>query len=68
MLINIILYQTFRNQLKILAEKGQLQEEMLNHVSPLNWEHINFLGEYSFDTKHVPSLDSLRPLNLSLEE
>lgn len=43
-------------------EKGQLNEELLNHISPLGWEHINFLGEYKFDVKQVTTLQSLRPL------
>jgi hypothetical protein len=32
------------------------------YISPLGWEHINFLGEYTFDMKKVASLYSLRPL------
>lgn len=48
---------------KILKEKGQLQEELMKHVSPLGWEHINFLGEYNFDLRKVTTLQSLRPLN-----
>lgn len=28
----------------------------------MRWEHINFLGEYRFETKRLSSLDSLRPL------
>lgn len=47
---------------KILKEKGNLREDLLKHVSPLGWEHINFLGEYNFDTSKVASLNSLRPL------
>ena len=32
-------------------EKGRFQEELLHHISPLGWEHINFLGEYTFNCK-----------------
>ena len=32
-------------------DKGNLKEELLHHVSPLGWEHINFLGEYKFDSR-----------------
>ncbi|SFJ81313.1 Transposase and inactivated derivatives, TnpA family [Thermoflavimicrobium dichotomicum] len=49
---------------KYLEQQGQLDEELLNHISPLNWEHINFLGEYSFSKSKPASLDSLRPLNI----
>lgn len=48
---------------KVLQEKGLFQEELMKHVSPLGWEHINFLGEYNFDLKKVGTLKSLRPLN-----
>lgn len=42
-----------------------LNEELLHHMSPLGWEHINLLGEYHFNLEKVVSLDSLRPLKLS---
>lgn len=29
-----------------IKEKSVLQENLLHHISPLGWEHINFLGEY----------------------
>lgn len=41
------------------------KEELLNHISPLGWEHINLLEEYHFDLKTSISIDSLRPLNFS---
>jgi TnpA family transposase len=47
---------------KVLKENGQFQEELMKHVSPLRWEHINFLGEYYFDLRKVTTLQSLRPL------
>lgn len=28
---------------KLLKEKGNLREDLLKHISPLGWEHINFL-------------------------
>ncbi|WP_422425136.1 Tn3 family transposase [Bacillus sp. PSXD-155] len=40
-------------------------EELLHHMSPLGWEHINLLGEYHFNSEKMISLDSLRPLKLS---
>ncbi len=42
-----------------------LNEELLHHMSPLGWEHINLLGEYHFNSDKIVSLDSLRPLKLS---
>ncbi|HAK1248242.1 TPA: transposase, partial [Listeria monocytogenes] len=46
----------------LLKEKGTLRADLLKHISPLGWEHINFLGEYTFDTKKIADLHSLRPL------
>jgi len=43
---------------------GTFREDLLPHISPLGWEHINFLGEFNFDSKIKVSLDSLRPLNI----
>ncbi len=44
---------------------GSFNEDLLHHMSPLGWEHINLLGEYHFNSEKVISLDSLRPLKLS---
>lgn len=37
-------------------KQGKLQEELLNHISPLGWEHINFLGECKFNFRQNSSL------------
>jgi TnpA family transposase len=47
-----------------LKTQEGLGEELLKHISPLNWAHINFLGEYSFDTKSIPESNELRNLNV----
>ncbi|HFV2809199.1 TPA: Tn3 family transposase [Streptococcus agalactiae] len=39
-----------------------MHEELLHHISPLGWEHINFLGEYKFKFKQSTTLETLRPL------
>ncbi|MGG0288919.1 Tn3 family transposase, partial [Peribacillus butanolivorans] len=44
---------------------GSFNEDLLHHMSPLGWEHINLLGEYHFNSEKMVSLDSLRPLKLS---
>jgi TnpA family transposase len=46
----------------VLKEKGLFKEELMQHISPLGWEHINFLGEYSFDTSKTANIKALRPL------
>ncbi|OHW61203.1 Tn3 transposase DDE domain protein [Andreesenia angusta] len=43
---------------------GNFNEDLLQHMSPLGWEHINLLGEYRFNSEQAISLDSLRPLVL----
>jgi Tn3 transposase DDE domain len=48
---------------ELLRNKGALREDLLKHISPLGWEHINLLGEYRFDQKGITTLESLRPLN-----
>lgn len=42
---------------------GVLREDLLKHMSPLGWEHINFFGEHRFDPKGITTLESLRLLN-----
>lgn len=48
-------------------QKGirDFNEDLLHHMSPLGWEHINLLGEYHFKLDKLVSLNSLRPLKLS---
>jgi len=45
-------------------ENPNADETLLKHVSPLNWEHINFLGNYSFDFETKYEEDNLRELNI----
>lgn len=46
-----------------LRKTRPILEPLLTHISPLGWNHINFLGEYKFPLDHVPGLNNLRPLN-----
>ncbi len=46
------------------AENPDADEKLLKHVSPLNWEHINFLGSYSLDFETKYEEDNLRKLNI----
>jgi TnpA family transposase len=43
------------------AQGPTIADEILRHVSPLAWEHINLTGIYSWDAPPLPS-GSLRPL------
>ena len=49
---------------KFLKANGGVDESLLQHIFPLGFEHINFLGEYKFDDDQYPALDRLRPLRL----
>lgn len=47
---------------KEFKKHDTLKEELLPHISPLGWEHINLLGEYKFDSNRILA-NMLRPLN-----
>lgn len=45
-----------------LRQQGQnIPDELLKHISPLSWEHINLTGIYSWDTEQQMS-EGFRPL------
>ena len=50
--------------LELQKSQGHFKEELLPHISPLSWEHINFLGEYHFRTENNRNPEELRPLRL----
>jgi len=41
-----------------------VNEDLITHISPLGWEHINMLGEYSFNFDDNESKELTRPLNI----
>ena len=47
-----------------LKSENGLDENLLKHISPLKWAHINFLGEYSFNPKSIPKHNEFRALNV----
>jgi len=49
-----------------LKHTSCIDESLLEHIAPLGWEHINFLGEYKFELRSVHESDDLRPLNLGI--
>ncbi|WP_227522121.1 transposase [Bacillus solitudinis] len=51
-----------------LKQNAELEEDLLPHVSPLAWEHINFLCEYKFASISKTSLQSLPSLNTTKAE
>jgi hypothetical protein len=40
---------------------------LLEHLSPLGWNHINLLGRYQFSNQRQWSLNPLRPLQTQAE-
>ncbi|MDT7918762.1 Tn3 family transposase [Clostridium perfringens] len=42
----------------------EINEDLIAHISPLGWEHINMLGEYSFNFDNTESTELTRPLNV----
>lgn len=59
-----ILGRYLQEAINHLKKQEQLNDELLKHISPLNWSHINFLGEYYFDDQDVPKGEQLRDLIL----
>ena len=47
-----------------LKANGGFDENLLEHIAPPGWEHINFLGEYTFDVNNLPESTELGPLNI----
>lgn len=37
---------------------------LISHISPLGWEHINMLGEYTFNLNELETTELHRPLNI----
>ena len=47
-----------------LRQQGRIvPDDLLKHVSPLSWEHINLTGIYSWDTEQQMP-EGFRPLRL----
>jgi len=46
-----------------LKRNNMLKEDLLCYTSSMDWEHINFLGDYSFNIENATTLSNLRPLN-----
>jgi len=50
------------------VEKEGVDESLLTHISPLGWEHINFIDQYNFDDSSDYNLiDNMRPLREILQ-
>lgn len=47
---------------QLRSEGVTVKEELLQHVSPLGWEHINLTGDFHWNVKQTPPNGELRPL------
>jgi TnpA family transposase len=50
------------------AEGEAVPDELIAHLSPIAWEPVNFLGEFTFDPGHARPLDHRRPLRTGADE
>lgn len=51
------------NAINLLKKKGlQLNDQLLSHLSPLGWEHINLTGDYIWRNNKKLAEGKLRPL------
>ena len=44
------------------AEGEDVPDELIAHLSPIAWEPVNFLGQFTFDPGNARPLDDRRPL------
>lgn len=44
--------------------KGELDESLLSHISPLNWNHIQLYGKYSFNAEASLGTNQYRQLRV----
>jgi TnpA family transposase len=67
----IILWNTryLERAVATLRETEDVPDQLLAHLSPLGWEHVNLTGDYVWGDSHSVSenTDGLRPLRLAPE-
>ena len=50
---------------KLRGEGEDIPDEYLTHLSPLVWEQVNLLGQYTFDAASAHPLNHPRSLRLT---
>ncbi|CAD0140727.1 protein of unknown function [Streptococcus thermophilus] len=45
--------------IKRLQEKEMCPEELITHISPISWAHIQFYGDYMFSNEQITNIQSL---------
>ena len=69
--LNIIIYAIniwntlyLEKAIEYRKSEGDFNEDLIANISPLGWEHINLLGEYTFNSEESFSREGLRELNI----
>ena len=62
----ITLWNTVYLERAVLAlrERGEVDESLLQHLTPLGWEHINLTGDYSWHANKRVAKGRFRPLRV----
>jgi hypothetical protein len=56
-------YCVYGRAIDALKRKGlKINEQLLSHLSPLGWEHINLTGDYIWKSNRIPASDKFRRL------
>ena len=66
----IVLWNTvcLGRAIEALRKRGQvIDDALLQHLSPLGWEHINLTGEYTWRPSDALGSDGYRPLRVASE-
>jgi hypothetical protein len=48
----------------LLAKYHSLEPSLLQHVSPLGWEHVNLTGDYTWHSNKRVAKGGFRPLRI----
>jgi hypothetical protein len=61
----IVYWNTVYIERAVIAMKKhgrQIDDSLLQHLSPLGWEHINLTGDYVWQQDKLPKKGKFRPL------
>ena len=47
-----------------LRERCEVDEDLLQHLAPLGWDHVNLTGDYSWHTNKRVAKGRFRPLRV----
>nr|WP_313933857.1 Tn3 family transposase [Citrobacter freundii] len=52
----------FKCRISQLRSHWAINEQLLSHLSPLGWEHINLTGDYIWKSNRIPASGKFRRL------